>query len=204
MSTKPSNPPSALERDPVCGMNVNPATAKHIYGHGGKNYYFCCASCAEKFKADPSKYLTAPPARKAFGINYAGRRKASRALNSTERHSSPNSEPPRQIASRSAPAYVCPMCPEVRETKPGACPSCGMALEPDVPARLHAHRVHLPHASRDRAPRARFVPHLRHGPGAPHRHRRRRRKSRTARHDPALLGQPRAHRPAVADRHVPA
>jgi len=30
-------------------------------------------------------------------------------------------------------AYVCPMCPEVRETKPGACPSCGMALEPDVP-----------------------------------------------------------------------
>ena len=32
-----------------------------------------------------------------------------------------------------APAYVCPMCPEVRENKPGACPSCGMALEPDVP-----------------------------------------------------------------------
>jgi Cu+-exporting ATPase len=29
--------------------------------------------------------------------------------------------------------YVCPMCPEVRETKPGACPSCGMALERDVP-----------------------------------------------------------------------
>ena len=25
------------------------------------------------------------------------------------------------------------MCPEVRKTKPGACPSCGMALEPDVP-----------------------------------------------------------------------
>jgi P-type Cu+ transporter len=32
-----------------------------------------------------------------------------------------------------APAYVCPMCPGVRENKPGACPSCGMALEPDVP-----------------------------------------------------------------------
>ena len=32
-----------------------------------------------------------------------------------------------------APAYVCPMCPEVRENTPGACPSCGMALEPDVP-----------------------------------------------------------------------
>ncbi len=32
-----------------------------------------------------------------------------------------------------APAYVCPMCPEVRAAKPGACPSCGMALEPDIP-----------------------------------------------------------------------
>src|SRR5207244_3104647 len=29
--------------------------------------------------------------------------------------------------------YVCPMCPEVRETKPVPCPSCGMALEPETP-----------------------------------------------------------------------
>jgi Cu+-exporting ATPase len=32
-----------------------------------------------------------------------------------------------------APAYVCPMCPEVRESKPGPCPSCGMALEAEIP-----------------------------------------------------------------------
>jgi P-type Cu+ transporter len=42
-------------------------------------------------------------------------------------------QPTAQSASPTAPAYVCPMCPEVHETKPGACPSCGMALEPDVP-----------------------------------------------------------------------
>jgi len=30
-------------------------------------------------------------------------------------------------------AYVCPMCPEVRASKPGPCPSCGMALEPEFP-----------------------------------------------------------------------
>src|SRR5260370_34714293 len=36
-------------------------------------------------------------------------------------------------ASAHAPGSVGPMCPEVRETKPGACPSCGMALERDVP-----------------------------------------------------------------------
>jgi len=28
--------------------------------------------------------------------------------------------------------YVCPMDPEVRSSEPGACPKCGMALEPDL------------------------------------------------------------------------
>ncbi len=39
----------------------------------------------------------------------------------------------RRIARRHA-IYVCPMDPEVRESKPGACPKCGMALEPATPA----------------------------------------------------------------------
>ena len=58
-----SNSPSILpvpERDPVCGMNVNPATAKHVHQHAGKNFYFCCASCLEKFKSQPDKFLSAP------------------------------------------------------------------------------------------------------------------------------------------------
>jgi Cu+-exporting ATPase len=61
MSTNPSNPVPTLERDPVCGMNVNPATAKHVHNHRGKNFYFCCAPCVEKFKADPAKYLAPRP-----------------------------------------------------------------------------------------------------------------------------------------------
>jgi Cu+-exporting ATPase len=112
MSTEPSNPPAALERDLVCGMNVNPATAKHTYSHAGKNYYFCCAPCAEKFKADPDKYLSAPTVVKPSGLVTLS------ALRS---------------ATNPAVNYVCPMCPEVRETKPGPCPSCGMALESDLP-----------------------------------------------------------------------
>jgi len=133
MSTKPSNPPSTLERDPVCGMNVNPATAKHIYTHGGKNFYFCCAPCVEKFKADPDKYLTAMPPAKPSGLVTLGAAKPvappllhETLLRKTSLHE--NIYP-----DQSAPAYVCPMCPEVHENKPGACPSCGMALEPDVP-----------------------------------------------------------------------
>ena len=121
MSTKPSNPAPKLERDPVCGMNVNPATTKHIYDHGRKNYYFCCAPCVEKFKADPAKYLHAPAPRRAAGLVMLGSPKPA----TLQTHASP--------AAAENVAYVCPMCPEVREKKPGPCPSCGMALEPDLP-----------------------------------------------------------------------
>ena len=44
-------------KDPVCGMTVDPHTAKHRYTHGGKTYYFCAARCREKFAANPAQYL---------------------------------------------------------------------------------------------------------------------------------------------------
>ncbi len=130
MSTNPLKPAPTLERDPVCGMNVNPATAKHVHEHGGKNYYFCCAGCGEKFKADPGKYLSATAATRSSGLVMLG---AAKPAASSDQHppqpTKPQSQAPRPVAI----AYVCPMCPEVREKKPGACPSCGMALEPELP-----------------------------------------------------------------------
>jgi len=99
----------------VCGMNVDPSTAEHVHEHGAKNYYFCCAPCAEKFRLDPQKYLTAPTPGRAPGLTTLGAAK------------------PTLHAHKKDPAYVCPMCPEVHEAKPAACPSCGMALEPDLP-----------------------------------------------------------------------
>jgi len=118
-------------------MNVNPATAKHVYEHGWKNYYFCCASCEEKFKADPQKYLSGPPPAKASGLVMLGAAQSAppTALESVHRDQPPQAKDHTHTHSDSAQAvaYVCPMCPEVRETKPGACPSCGMALEADVP-----------------------------------------------------------------------
>jgi len=110
MSTKPSDI-AALARDPVCGMNVNPATAKHHHRHGEKNYYFCCAPCAEKFKADPVKYLEGTAPVLPPGLVMLGA----------------------PAPAKAGVDYVCPMCPEVRANKPGACPSCGMALEADLP-----------------------------------------------------------------------
>ena len=91
--------------DPVCGMTVDP---EHIAGtsvHEGKTYYFCSKTCLERFRADPGKY-TGP-----------------RSTGEAPQHT------PAPMAS-DAVAYTCPMHPEVRQTGPGSCPTCGMALEP--------------------------------------------------------------------------
>ena len=44
-------------RDPVCGMTVDPATARHRSVHAGGEVYFCCGGCKAKFDAEPAKYL---------------------------------------------------------------------------------------------------------------------------------------------------
>ena len=44
-------------KDPVCGMNVNPETARHKTVHKGESFYFCSAGCKTKFEADPERYL---------------------------------------------------------------------------------------------------------------------------------------------------
>ena len=174
-------PTTAVERDPVCGMNVNPATSKHVHKHAGRRFYFCCAHCVEKFRLNPGQYLDSPrslglvalgmpkasppasaerdpvcgmsvnPATSKFTHEYAGKKYYFCSSLCLEKfRSSPKTyldvaaapnqpTPPAQThhrevrEPRDGRSYVCPMCPEVRESKPGACPSCGMALEPDLP-----------------------------------------------------------------------
>jgi P-type Cu+ transporter len=124
-------PAPVLEKDPVCGMNVNPATGKHTHEHGGKKFYFCCAGCAEKFKSDPAGYLNrlAAPKSKLVMPGMPSTPNAARPHSALTRLQSS----PKPALPAATPAYVCPMCPEVREKQPGACPSCGMALEPEFP-----------------------------------------------------------------------
>ncbi len=57
-----------MERDPVCGMQVDPEKARARLDHGGKTYFFCCAGCSTKFQADPAKYLAPRPAMAAVGL----------------------------------------------------------------------------------------------------------------------------------------
>jgi P-type Cu+ transporter len=91
-------------KDPVCAMDVNPVNAAGSEKFAGQEYFFCSATCLEKFQAEPAKYA---------------------APESEHRISSTKSNPvPGQQG-----VYTCPMHPEVRQQEPGACPKCGMALE---------------------------------------------------------------------------
>jgi P-type Cu+ transporter len=115
--------PLTLKIDPVCGMTVDPATAKAKAEHAGDRYFFCCSGCAQKFLAHPEEYLK--PRSPAGGLVTLGMKQVQAPPTSTAPDSSSVQD-----------AYVCPMCPGVRESKPGPCPSCGMALEPERPKAL--------------------------------------------------------------------
>ena len=54
-----SRPPVHEERDPVCGMTVEVAAARHRAEHAGRTYYFCCGGCRERFLAAPDRYVPA-------------------------------------------------------------------------------------------------------------------------------------------------
>ncbi len=86
-------------KDPVCGMTVDPQTAKFRHEHQDTTYYFCAQGCLDKFRAAPEKYLA-----------------------KTQPAAPPSAAPGAE--------YTCPMHPEVRTREPVPCPKCGMALEP--------------------------------------------------------------------------
>ncbi len=102
--------------DPVCGMEINREDAVGSYVHEGKEYFFCNPSCLENFRADPNQYLSPSPADAASAEAARGSARFPAPLGMT----SPDK----------GAIYTCPMHPEVRKQGPGACPKCGMALEP--------------------------------------------------------------------------
>ncbi len=102
----PAPGPSGVERDPVCGMPVDPATARGGSAeHGGRTYHFCSQRCRSRFAAAPERFLGPTPSG-APG---------------------PMAAPPDPTPGVE---YTCPMHPEIVRAGPGACPICGMALEP--------------------------------------------------------------------------
>ncbi len=47
---------SDMVRDPACGMEIPRASASGSVEHGGRTYYFCSASCEQKFRRNPEAY----------------------------------------------------------------------------------------------------------------------------------------------------
>jgi len=97
--------PVVLVKDPVCGMDVDPASTSLTHTHDGMTYYFCAERCLELFRANPAEFLG--------GAEAAVERAAKLAPGASE--------------------WTCPMHPEVVRESAGPCPICGMALEPVTP-----------------------------------------------------------------------
>ncbi|MFZ1888269.1 MAG: heavy metal translocating P-type ATPase [Candidatus Binataceae bacterium] len=101
--------PPAVGIDPVCGMEVDTAATDRVIVHEGISYHFCSDKCVARFKANPQEFV-------------------SEAAASAEQKSAV-----RAAAAPPGTKYICPMHPEIVRDAPGACPICGMALEPMSP-----------------------------------------------------------------------
>lgn len=95
--------------DPICGMNVDEATARSAV-RDGQSFYFCSEHCRRKF-LDESASVT--------------------AQDDGREHS--HQELVRTVQKEDAGEYICPMCEGVASDEPGNCPKCGMALERSQP-----------------------------------------------------------------------
>jgi Cu+-exporting ATPase len=135
------------EKDPVCGMTVDPSKAAAKQEFRGNTYYFCSTRCAERFAKDPEKFLSAPGSarmetthsvdtanatdtvRRGPSVGGVPTVKTSGTLRFAVETTQPITDKPAQ--------YTCPMHPEILRAGPGSCPICGMALEP-VEVSAHA------------------------------------------------------------------
>ncbi|CUI04181.1 Lead, cadmium, zinc and mercury transporting ATPase; Copper-translocating P-type ATPase [Janthinobacterium sp. CG23_2] len=95
--------------DPVCGMRVAVNSEREVE-HKGTVYHFCSVKCIGKFKAAPESYLANKTSKPQMD------------------------EPTSAVNGAEGVTYTCPMHPEIRQSTPGSCPICGMALEPEMPS----------------------------------------------------------------------
>ncbi|HSM92138.1 MAG TPA: heavy metal translocating P-type ATPase [Anaeromyxobacteraceae bacterium] len=164
MDTNPTAPAAAPAappptRDPVCGMEVDPASPAGGSVHRGRYaYHFCSDACRARFAAEPERYFAVDPvcgmevnpkAPKGGTWEHQGKpyyfcnpkclakfsaepeRFLAAKPEGMAMHAAPPAPPP-AVPMGAKVWWVCPMDPEVKEEQPVPCPVCGMALEPFV------------------------------------------------------------------------
>ncbi len=132
-----------IERDPVCGMTVEEATAKHAHVHAGEEFHFCSSGCEGKFADAPDAFIAAKDPVCGMTVQRKSARHMAKHAGERFYFCSGRCEekfvaaPDDYLSGRPAPApmpagavYTCPMHPEIEQVGPGDCPICGMALEP--------------------------------------------------------------------------
>lgn len=124
-----------MATDPVCGMTVDADKALYHARYDNQDYVFCSQHCMNNFKANPSRYLNQ---QKTEGSCCGGHDKAQHAKEMQEQHSccgggGSHHQHTAPSDKKGGGDYICPMCEGVRQSGPGSCPKCGMALEPESP-----------------------------------------------------------------------
>ncbi|ODT07265.1 MAG: copper-translocating P-type ATPase [Mesorhizobium sp. SCN 65-20] len=145
-SSRDSETPENVLRDPVCGMLVNAAAGKPTLEHQGHLFHFCSAGCRDKFAKEPGKYVSATDPACGMDVDRSSARHFLKHEGAGYYFCSPTcegkfkAEPAKYLSGKPAEQampkgtqYTCPMHPEIIRDKPGSCPKCGMALEPMVP-----------------------------------------------------------------------
>src|SRR6476619_1945149 len=148
MNQGKTNPEKTIVKDPVCNMDVDPAMAAGSSEYKDQTYYFCSLGCVKRFNADLYKSLapktTAAEVPKNQMVQIG-------EIIPTPAAALPIAKPAQdKSAGKGTVTYLCPMDPEVRQDKPGACPKCGMALERDNPQAVEYTCPMHPEIVRDR------------------------------------------------------
>ena len=133
--------PASASKSSASGSPDSGGAHRHDHSHGGHHPHDAAAGAANENQEavrDPVCGMTVDPHKTPHRTNYAGRPYYFCSAGCLKKFSADpqkyltpaQARPPEPVAEGAI--YTCPMHPQIRQTGPGSCPICGMALEPEL------------------------------------------------------------------------